>query len=336
LRSALDWISKHAKELSSQYGNISSASVGAIQRSLLQLENQGADQFFGIPSFDVKDLIAKDKNGRGILSILAADELMLQPRLYSTFLLWLLSQLYSTLPEVGDQELPKLIFFFDEAHMLFDDASKALTEKIEQIIRLIRSKGVGIFFVTQLPTDIPEIVRAQLNNRVQHALRAYTPKDQKAVKAAAETFRTNPNFKTEDAISTLETGEALVSFLDEKGAPSVVQRAKIMFPLSQIGAITEEQRSDIIKDGIHKYDEAEDRESAFEVFKKEAEEAEDAAAAEAEEKEGKKKKGLLSKIWKAVSTAVTATLAALLGSYVSGKSPARRARRRLRMQQVAR
>ena len=246
LRSMLDYVSKNAKDYQVKYGNISSASVGAIQRALLQLEAQGADQFFGEPSFDIQDLM-QTEGGKGVMNVLAADKLMMQPKLYSTFLLWLLSELYSTLPEVGDLDYPKLVFFFDEAHMLFTDTSKALLDKIEQVIRLIRSKGVGIYFITQSPTDIPENILGQLGNRVQHALRAYTPKDQKAVKTAADTFRANPEFKTDEAIMNLETGEALVSFLDAKGAPSIVERAKILFPLSQIGAITEGQRLDIIK-----------------------------------------------------------------------------------------
>ena len=326
LRSALDWLSKHAKEYTTQYGNVSTASIGAIQRALLQLENQGADKFFGIPSFNIMDLL-ETRDGKGILSVLAADKLMLQPKLYSTFLLWLLSELYSTLPEVGDLDLPKLVFFFDEAHMLFEDTSKALTDKIEQVIRLIRSKGVGIFFISQLPTDIPDVILGQLGNRVQHALRAYTPRDQKAIKAAAETFRTNPAFKTDEAITGLETGEALVSFLDEKGAPSVVERAKVLFPLSQIGAITEGQRLDIMNansDINRKYKETQDRDSAFEEFAREAEQsakaAEEAAAAkEAEkaEKAKKKEKTIWDKVWKAVVTAVTGTIATILGKTVS-------------------
>ena len=246
LRSVLDYVSQHAKEYTTQYGNVSTASIGAIQRALLQLESQGADKFFGEPSFDIYDFL-QTEGGRGVMNVLAADKLMMQPKLYSTFLLWLMSELYSTLPEVGDLDLPKLVFFFDEAHSLFEDTSKAMTDKIEQVIRLIRSKGVGIYFVTQSPTDIPENILGQLGNRVQHALRAYTPKDQKAVRTAADTFRPNPAFKTDEAIMNLETGEALVSFLDEKGAPAIVQRAKILFPLSQIGAITEGQRLDIIK-----------------------------------------------------------------------------------------
>ena len=331
LRSALDWLSRHAKEYTTQYGNVSTASIGAIQRAILHLENQGGDKFFGIPSFNIMDLLDKTADGKGILSILAADKLMLQPKLYSTFLLWLLSELYSTLPEVGDLEQPKLVFFFDEAHMLFEDTSKALVDKIEQVIRLIRSKGVGIFFISQLPTDIPDIILGQLGNRVQHALRAYTPRDQKAIKAAADTFRTNPEFKTDEAITQLETGEALVSFLDEKGAPCVVERAKVLFPLSQIGAITEGQRLDIMnanKDVNAKYKDVQDRESVFEVFAREAEAearaAEEAAAAKEaekaqkkEEKEKKKEKSWWSKVWKSVVTSVTATIAAIVGKKVS-------------------
>ena len=326
LRSMLDWVSKHAKEYTTKYGNISSVTIGAIQRALLQLEAQGADKFFGEPSFDIYDLM-QTEGGKGVMNVLAADKLMLQPKLYSTYLLWLLSELYSTLPEVGDLPLPKLVFFFDEAHMLFTDTSKALLDKIEQVIRLIRSKGVGIYFITQSPADIPENILGQLGNRVQHALRAYTPKDQKAVKTAADTFRANPAFKTDEAIMNLETGEALVSFLDEKGAPSMVERAKILFPLSQIGAVTEGQRLDIIKQSriYGKYDTPVDRESAFEVLLAEAEqqalaEAEETATAETgNKKEEKQKPGIMSKVWKAVLTAITSTLATMLGTYVSDK-----------------
>ena len=327
LQAMLDWVSKHAKEYTTKYGNISAQTIGAIQRALLQLETQGADKFFGEPSFDIYDLM-QTEGGKGIMNVLAADKLMLQPKLYSTFLLWLLSELYSTLPEVGDMELPKLVFFFDEAHMLFTDTSKALLDKIEQVIRLIRSKGVGIYFITQSPTDIPENILGQLGNRVQHALRAYTPKDQKAVKTAADTFRANPEFKTDEAIMNLETGEALVSFLDAKGAPGIVERAKILFPLSQIGAVTEGQRLDIIKQSriFGKYDTPIDRESAFEVLMAEAEqqlaEQEEEAAAKAEEKEaakGKKKTGIMGKVWKAIITAVTSTFATILATYVSDK-----------------
>ena len=325
LRASLDFVSRHAKEYTCTYGNISSATVGAIQRALLQLENQGADRFFGLPAFDIADLLATE-DGKGVMSVLAADKLMLQPKLYSTFLLWLLSELYSTLPEVGDLDKPKLVFFFDEAHMLFDGTSKALLSKIEQVIRLIRSKGVGIYFITQNPTDIPEAILGQLGNRVQHALRAYTPKDQKAVKTAADTFRANPAFKTDEAIMNLETGEALVSLLDEKGAPSMVQRAKILFPLSQIGAVTEGQRLDIVKGSAiyGRYDTPDDRQSAFEMLLQE----EETALAEQQEKEqapAKKKSkekeqpSIAAKVWKAVLTAVTSTIAAILGTWVSDK-----------------
>ncbi|MBQ9678478.1 MAG: DUF853 family protein [Prevotella sp.] len=328
LRSMLNWMGDHAKEITLKYGTVTSMSIGAIQRAILQLENQGADKFFGLPSFDIQDLLSVE-GGKGVMSVLAADKLMMQPKLYSTFLLWLLSELYTTLPEVGDLPQPKLVFFFDEAHMLFTDTSKALLDKIEQVIRLVRSKGVGIYFITQSPTDIPENILGQLGNRVQHALRAYTPKDQKAVKTAADTFRANPEFKTDEAIMNLETGEALVSFLDEKGAPNIVERAKVLFPLSQIGAVTEGQRIDIIKQSriYGKYDTSVDRESAFEVLLKEAEEralteaenAEIAASEKAGKKEEKKKPGIVSKVFKAIITAVTSTLAAILGTYVSDK-----------------
>ncbi len=287
LRMMLDFVSKHASEYTTTYGNISVASIGAIQRSILTLEDQGADQFFGEPAFNVADLMATE-NGRGVMNVLAADELMLRPKLYSTFLFWLLTELYTTLPEVGDLDKPKLVFFFDEAHMLFTDTPKALTDKIEQVVRLIRSKGVGVYFVTQSPTDIPDSVLGQLGNRVQHALRAYTPRDQKAVKVAAETFRANPAFDTAEAITQLSTGEALVSFLDEKGAPTVVERAKILFPLSSIGAITEGQRMDInnaAPQNIKNYDGYFDRESAYEVLTEQYEQAAKAAEKAAKEEE---------------------------------------------------
>lgn len=340
LRAMLDFVGRNAEEFTTAYGNISKASVGAIQRSLLALESAGGDKFFGEPNFDVYDLL-QCEGGKGVMNVLAADKLMLQPKLYSTFLLWLLSDLYSRLPEVGDMELPKLVFFFDEAHMLFDGTSKALTDKIEQVVRLIRSKGVGVYFVTQSPTDIPEAILGQLGNRVQHALRAFTPKDQKAVKTAADTFRPNPAFKTADAIMELETGEALVSFLDEKGSPRMVERAKILFPLSQIGAISEGQRDQIIKQSrlYGRYDNAIDRESAFEVLIKQAEDsakAQENAKAEAEakkqqereekEKAKKKSSGIGSKILGAVATAVAASVAKSVGSAVtnavSGKKTA--------------
>ena len=335
LRSMLDYVSKNAKEYTTTYGNISSQSVGAIQRALLMIESEGGDKFFGEPDFDIYDLLQSEQ-GKGMLSVLAADKLMLNPKLYSTFLLWLLSELYSTLPEVGDMDLPKLVFFFDEAHMLFNDTSKALVDKIEQVVRLIRSKGVGVYFVTQSPSDIPENILGQLGNRVQHALRAFTPKDQKAVKTAADTFRTNPNFKTDEAIMELQTGEALVSFLDEKGAPSVVERAKVLFPLSQIGAVTESQRLDIIKQSriYGKYDKSVDRESAFEVLMAEAEkafqvaeqekqeqerqvkEAKEAAEKAKEEVKKSKKKGWLSTFFGAIIGAIVSAFGRVIGNSV--------------------
>lgn len=303
LRLMLDYVAKNAKRYETTYGNISSASVGAIQRALLALSEQGGDIFFGEPAFDVYDLL-QTEGGRGVMNILAADKLMLQPKLYSTFLIWLLTEIYDKMPEIGDMELPKMVFFFDEAHMLFKDTSKALTDKIEQIVRLIRSKGVGVYFISQSPSDLPETILGQCGNRVQHALRAFTPKDQAAVKSAAKTFRQNPAFETEQEILELGTGEALVSFLDEKGAPSMVQKAKILFPLSQIGAITQEQRSTINESSriCGKYESAIDRESAFEQIVKQREAAEKEAAQEAarkaeeevkekEEKERQKKSG---------------------------------------------
>ncbi len=289
LRVMLDFVGKNASMFTTQYGNISAASIGAIQRAVLQLEDEGGDKFFGEPAFKVMDLIAQE-GGKGVMNVLAADKLMLHPKLYSTFLLWMMTELYATLPEVGDLELPKLIFFFDEAHMLFEGTSKALVDKLEQVIRLIRSKGVGIYFITQSPTDIPDDILGQLGNRVQHALRAYTPKDQKAVRAAAETFRANPSFDTEEAIKELATGEALVSVLDEKGAPTVVQRAKMLFPLSQIGAITAGQRLDINDSApanIKEYANFFDRESAYEIItvQTEREEAEREEAKRLKEEE---------------------------------------------------
>lgn len=327
LRAMLNYVGEHASEYTNKYGNVSSASIGAIQRALLALESQGADKFFGEPAFDIYDLL-QCEGGKGIMNVLAADKLMLQPKLYSTFLLWLLSELYSTLPEVGDLDLPKLVFFFDEAHMLFDGTSKAMIDKIEQVVRLIRSKGVGIYFITQSPSDIPDSILGQLGNKIQHALRAYTPKDQKAVKAAAESFRANPAFKTDEAILNLGTGEALVSFLDEKGAPTMVQQAKILFPLSQIGAVSAAQREEIIKKSrlFGRYDNPVDRESAFEVLLAESEKAEaeaiqaaEEAVVEEEKAKSSRKKGLGGKILGAIFTAVTASVASSVGTAVSNK-----------------
>lgn len=332
LKAMLNYVAQNAKEFTTSYGNITSQSVGAIQRALLSLENQGADKFFAEPSFDIFDLL-QCEGGKGVMSVLAADKLMLNPKLYSTFLLWLLSELYARLPEVGDMELPKLVFFFDEAHMLFDGTSKALVDKIEQVVRLIRSKGVGVYFVTQNPTDIPDAILGQLGNRVQHALRAFTPKDQKAVRSAAETFRANPAFKTEDAITELATGEALVSFLDEKGSPAMVQRAKILFPLSQIGAISEQQRDQIIKQSrlYGRYDNVIDRESAFEVLlaesEKAAKEKEEQAAEEARAREEKKSsekssvgKGIFGAILGAAVTSLSRSLGNEIAKSVTGSS----------------
>ena len=354
LKAMLNFVGQNASEYTTQYGFVTAASIGAIQRSLLTLENQGAEKFFGEPDFDIYDLLQCEQ-GKGIMNVLAADKLMLQPKLYSTFLLWLLSELYATLPEVGDMDLPKLVFFFDEAHMLFEGTSKALIDKIEQVIRLIRSKGVGIYFITQSPTDVPSNILGQLGNRVQHALRAYSPQDQKAVKVAADTFRANPAFKTYDTLLELGTGEALVSFLDEKGTPSVVERAKILFPLSQIGAITESQREEIIKRSrlYGRYDHAVDRESAYEIITAATEEAErvkaeNAAKAEAEKQaalqakeearlakeearaaketakvqkaEAKKKSNSIgNKVLRSMITAVTGVAAAALADSVSSK-----------------
>ena len=347
MRACLNYISQHAAEYSQMYGNIASVSVGGIQRALLTLENEGADKFFGQPSFDIMDLLAVEGN-KGVMSVLAADKLMLKPKLYSTFLLWLLSELYVTLPEVGDMDLPRLVFFFDEAHMLFEDTAKALVDKIEQVVRLIRSKGVGVYFVTQSPTDIPYNILGQFGNRVQHALRAFTPRDQKAVQVAADTFRTNPEFNTYEAITNLATGEALVSFLDDKGAPSVVEKAKVLFPLSQIGAIDPSQRTQIINRSrvYGKYDKLLERESAFEVLmaekEKQFQETEKEKSSSKETKESrssrdsydevkstkatkmpktttKKKNSVMSKVVKAVITAVTATAATAIGNEVSNK-----------------
>lgn len=269
LRAVLQYVGDNAREFTTEYGNISAASVGAIQRGLLALEQQGADKFFGEPALNLDDLMQTDADGRGVINILAADKLLQSPRLYSTFLLWLLSELFENLPEVGDRDKPKLVFFFDEAHLLFNEAPETLLTKIEQVVRLVRSKGVGVYFVTQNPLDIPDTVLGQLGNRVQHALRAFTPRDQKAVKAAAETFRANPKLDVEKVIGELGVGEALVSFLDEKGRPGIVERAYIYPPASQIGPITPEARQSIIKaSAIYgQYETAQDRESAYEKLK---------------------------------------------------------------------
>ena len=293
LRAMLVFVSENAKALSAEYGNVSTQSVGAIQRQLLVLENQQAANFFGEPGLEISDLMRVDRDGRGIVNILAADKLMDNPRLYATFLLWMLSELFEELPEVGDLDRPKLVFFFDEAHLLFNDAPKALLESVERVVRLIRSKGVGIYFVTQNPLDVPDTVLAQLGNRVQHALRAFTPRDQKAVRAAAETFRQNPAFNTEDVITALGVGEALVSTLEKKGTPSIVERTLIAPPSGRVGPATDAERRAIMADSPvrGRYDKTIDRESAYELLAKRREKTEprDAAPARHEREEPREK-----------------------------------------------
>ncbi len=275
LQSLLVNIAERAEEISARYGNVTKPSVGAIQRSLLVLEQQGGTKFFGEPALKIADIMRTDTNGRGLVSVLAADKLMMNPRLYSTFLLWLLSELFEELPEIGDPEKPRLVFFFDEAHLLFNEAPKALLTRVEQVVRLIRSKGVGVFFISQNPLDVPETVLAQLGNRLQHALRAYTPREQNAVKTAADTFRANPAFNTFEAITNLATGEALVSTLADKGVPSMVQRTLIRPPAGRIGPLTSDERQTLINASpvAGMYDEMVDRESAYELLQKKAEQA---------------------------------------------------------------
>jgi uncharacterized protein len=269
LQAMLQHVGEHSADFQSSYGNISAASIGTIQRGLIEIGQQGGEKFFGEPALDLDDLMQTDSNGQGLVNILAADKLIRAPKLYATFLLWMLTELFERLPEVGDPEKPKLVFFFDEAHLLFADLPKVIQDKVVQIVRLIRSKGVGVYFVTQNPLDVPEEVLGQLGNRVQHALRAFTPKDQKAVKAAADTFRTNPKLDVAQCITQLEVGEALVSFLDEKGTPGIVERAMVCPPRSQIGPITAEQRQQRIKTSMVAgvYENAVDRESAYERLK---------------------------------------------------------------------
>ena len=280
LRAMCQAIGDNARDYTTSYGNISPASIGAIQRGLLQTEAQGGDKFFGEPMLNIADFMQTDSSGKGVINILAADKLLTSPRLYATFLLWMLSELFETLPEVGDLDQPKLVFFFDEAHLLFTDAPKVLLERIELVVRLVRSKGVGVYFVTQNPLDIPDSVLAQLGNRVQHALRAYTPRDQAAVKATATTMRQNPKIDIETAITELEVGEALVSFLDEKGRPSVTERVYVLPPASKIGPITPEQRKALMADSIvaGAYEKTIDRESAYEKIKGRVEERLDTPA----------------------------------------------------------
>ncbi len=274
LQALLAYVAGKASELTVRYGNVSRASVGAVQRALLMIEQQGGESFFGEPALKITDLMRTAPDGRGIVNVLAADTLMQSPRLYATFLLWLLSELFDELPEIGDPEKPKLVFFFDEAHLLFNDAPKALLEKIELVVRLVRSKGVGVYFVSQNPLDVPDIVLAQIGNRVQHALRAFTPRDTRAVKAAADTFRANPEFSTFEAITELGTGEALVSTLEDKGAPSIVQRTLVRPPSSRMGTISPEERAAVMAGSPvgHIYDTPLDRDSAFEMLNRRVEE----------------------------------------------------------------
>ena len=311
-----------AASLSSEYGNVAKASVGAIQRNLLVLEREGADQFFGEPALELKDMMTTASDGRGIVNVLDSTTLINSPRLYSTFLLWLLSELFEQLPEVGDPDKPVMVFFFDEAHLLFNDAPKALLEKVEQVVRLIRSKGVGVFFVTQNPRDLPESVLAQLGNRIQHALRAYTPAERKGVKAAAQSFRENPALETEDVITELGVGEALVSTLDEKGRPQMVQRTLIRPPSSRLGPATDSEREEVMKASVFagKYDEVIDRESAYEIL----EEREAAAAVEEEkleamelkEEEALKKARAKKARGKSTTSKVTGSIAKTTGRVV--------------------
>ncbi|MGC4025124.1 MAG: DUF853 domain-containing protein [Mesorhizobium sp.] len=287
LQALLANIADRAKEIGTRYGNVTKPSVGAIQRSLLVLEQQGANNFFGEPALQISDLMRTTRDGRGAISVLAADKLMINPRLYATFLLWLMSELFEQLPEVGDPDKPKLVFFFDEAHLLFDEAPKALIDRVEQVVRLIRSKGVGVYFVTQNPLDVPETILAQLGNRVQHALRAYSPREQKAVKVAADTFRPNPDFDCFKAITELGTGEALVSTLEEKGVPGMVQRTLIRPPASRLGPITPQERQAVINQSpvSGQYDRTVDRESAFEMLQKRAAQSKQAQADEVEKQD---------------------------------------------------
>jgi hypothetical protein len=325
LRALLTHVAENAKQYQKDYGNLSSTSVAAIQRSLLVLEQQGADKFFGEPALKLDDLMQADFSGNGVVSILDATKLLPKPRLYATFLLWLLSELFEELPEVGDIEKPKLVFFFDEAHLLFDNAPKALVEKIEQVVRLIRSKGVGVYFISQSPLDIPEDVLGQLGHRVQHALRAFTPKDQKAVKAAAQTFRARKGFDVEAAITELGTGEALASVLDDKGSPTPVARILIRPPESRIGPLSDSERSEHMKRSPlkGKYDEAVDRESAYEKLNQRSEEKLAAAKTEADAKRGREPESIVGAMAKSAARAIGSQIGrqivrGVLGSLLGG------------------
>ena len=297
LKAMITYVSEHAADFKAEYGNLSPASLGAIQRNLLALADQGGDKFFGEPALNIMDFIQTDDQGRGNINLLAADKLMNTPKLYATFLLWMLSELFEQLPEVGDMDKPKLVFFFDEAHLLFDNASDALQEKIEQVVRLIRSKGVGIYFVTQNPLDLPESVLGQLGNRVQHALRAFTPKDQKAVKTAADTFRANPEFEVDQAITELGVGEALISCLDEQGTPQIVERAWVMPPYSSFRPITTDERKGLINQSVVAgiYEKEVDRESAFEMLQNKVAERQQQAAQAEQDKVAAKEQEALAK-----------------------------------------
>ena len=327
LQQVLIACAENASELATTYGNISKASVGTIQRQLLAFESQGADRFFGEPAFEINDFIRTDESGKGIVNVLAADRLMQSPKLYATFLLWLLSELFEALPEVGDPEKPKLVFFFDEAHLLFDDAPKALFDKVEQVVRLIRSKGVGVFFVTQNPIDIPEKIAGQLGNRVQHALRAFTPRDQKAIRAAAETFRINPDLDVETAITELKVGEALVSTLDEDGAPTVVQRTLIAPPRSRLGPVSPKERAIIqsISPFDGKYDQAVDRHSAEDVLAQKAADAVEAAQVveqqgeEAQRAQPRKTTSMWEKAGKAAFGAAASSAGTMIARQMTGR-----------------
>ncbi|QZH75986.1 MAG: DUF853 family protein [Erythrobacter sp.] len=330
LRAMLNWAHENAQELSGTYGNVSKPSVGAIQRQLLSFESQGANHFFGEPALEIDDFLKVDEQGRGHVNVLAADKLMESPKLYATFLLWLLAELFESLPEVGDPEKPKLVFFFDEAHLLFDDAPKALQDTIERVVRLIRSKGVGVYFVTQNPIDIPEEVAGQLGNRVQHALRAFTPKDQRAIRAAAETFRINPDLDVATAITELKVGEALVSTLDDEGAPTVVQRTLVKPPRSRLGPVTPKERAIIqsVSPFEGKYETRVDRESAEEVLAQKAADA--AATAEEVAEKGKEEVARQPRkstsIWEKAGKAAMGAAAASAASVAAGAITGRRSR----------
>ncbi|TCK17940.1 hypothetical protein DFR30_1194 [Thiogranum longum] len=337
LRAMLNFVGENARRLSSEYGNITKASIGAIQRRLLVLQQQGGKQFLGEPALDIRDFMRTTDDGRGYVNLLAADKLMQQPRLYATFLLWLMSELFEEMPEIGDVDKPRLVFFFDEAHLLFDGAPKSLVDKVEQVVRLIRSKGVGIYFITQSPLDIPDKVLGQLGNRVQHALRAFTPRDQKAVRAAAETFRANPKFKAAEAIKNLGVGEALVSTLTLKGAPGVVQITRIRPPSSAMKPVTAARRREIIEQSElgERYDTSVDRKSAYELLMQRAEKAADAAEREAVPKQkaaarksrsgssGRKRQGIMETMAKSVARTIGSSFGrrivrGILGSLLKG------------------